>query len=234
MSDFNRIAISGKLCSGKTTVAEMFTNMGYKRLYFANELKILCSDIAKYNKATAAMKDSFDVPPSIFMDAINSDLRRICLDEDEFLKAREQIELILVDFKNITYYDPKVDNKDSEVRRMLQQVGTEYMRYHVNDKIWVNAVEKSLGDFDHIVVDDLRYQNEFDMLRKNGFVMIRLEIPRELQLSRARKLYGMNFDESKLDHISETSLDGVNFDYIIDSSGEWKDTLHNLQFIMEK
>jgi hypothetical protein len=44
----------------------------------------------------------------------------------------------------------------------------------------------------------------------------------------------MNFDESKLDHISETSLDGVNFDYIIDSSGEWKDTLHNLQFIMEK
>lgn len=232
MSDFDRIAISGKMCSGKTTVANMLErDLGYIRLFFADELKTLCRDIALYNKVAAAGLELAARKP--ILEIIWDDAQRITTTDEEYAAAMNQILFIMEEFREVTHYDPNSDKKSNEVRRMLQQVGTEYMRHNVNDNIWVNALEKQIKKWEpaKLVVDDMRYPNEFEMLRKNGFVMVRLSVSRDVQQKRLSKLYG-SIDESKFVHPSETALDHMIFDYVIDADQPAEEMLKDIRSLL--
>lgn len=229
MSNFDRIAISGKMCSGKTTVAKLLQQeYDYSRLFFAEELKTLCKDIANYNRAYSSGLEIESRKP--LMEVICQDIERITDSEEEFAMAMTQVLEIMEDYKDVTYYDPTSDKKTDRVRQMLQDVGTERMRNNVNDKIWVNALEKQIlhTEKPKIVVDDLRNENEFAMLRKRGFVTVRLNISKETQIQRLKKLYG-RYNESKLSHFSETQLDYIAFDYVIDSDQDLESMLNDVQ-----
>jgi len=239
VSEFNRIAISGKICSGKTTVAEMLKNeLGYTRMFFANELKVLCTDISNYNKFMVSMTS---IPPvgngaSIMMDKIIEDIHRITTGDEEFYKAYQLVLGLIQQYKHVTNYNMDADKKDNAAREMLQIVAN-VLRDQVNSNIWCNSALLKMNElqsvcgFDKFVVDDLRYPNEFELLHQNGFVLVRLNISEAVQDKYVKKLYG-KMDESRLTHISETALDNMTFDYVVDADQELDSMLDEVSKIV--
>lgn len=75
---------------------------------------------------------------------------------------REIVDDWWADRLGIPYFSP---------RYALQYVGTEVFRQHMHEDIWVHAMEKQFAKYDRIVISDVRFPNEIDMLRRNGASM---------------------------------------------------------------
>lgn len=81
------------------------------------------------------------------------------------------------------------------VRRILQWWGTEYRRAQDSDywtKAWGRKVETLDLDELHVLVDDVRFMNELQVIREHGGLIVKVERP--------------GFDGAN-NHASETSLD---------------------------
>lgn len=140
-----KIAICGKMCSGKTTLANyiMRTYSGYQKYAFANKVKELCIDL-------------FD------------------------MQGKDRT--LLINFAN----------------KMRE----------IDPNVWINQVIKKTRGKQNCIIDDVRYQNEVDALIKDGWIIIQLHIPYELQKSRIMKLYPDNFQDhlNANNHISEKNM----------------------------
>ena len=138
-----KIAITGKMCSGKTTIANMLLQIdkSYKKVSFADKIKELAIDL--------------------------------------------------------------FDMKEKD-RNLLQSIGTS-MR-SINPDVWVNYIIKC--DEKHIIIDDLRYENEARILKDNNWYIIRLNITDKLQKSRIIKTYPDTFQDhlNNLRHESELEI----------------------------
>lgn len=81
------------------------------------------------------------------------------------------------------------------VRRILQWWGTEYRRAQDAD-YWTKAWGRKVEQFDlenmHVLVDDVRFMNELNVIREHGGLIVKIERP--------------GFDGAN-NHASETSLD---------------------------
>lgn len=159
-----KIAISGKFCSGKTTLANLiisfiknkYPNINVIRLSFASEVKRIA-------KETFLMKE----------------------------KNRNTLQSIGHKMREI---DPDV-----------------FCKYVINQ---VNNINNNV---DHLLIlDDLRYENEMEYLKKNNFKLIRINITKSEQLKRINNLYPndnysidsfVHESEIGLDHIPETKYD---------------------------
>lgn len=84
------------------------------------------------------------------------------------------------------YYRPAVESlgyeaaKDRypELRRFLQRLGTEGIRDHVGADYWVRAAERRIQTADHpLVFSDIRFQNEAEMILRNGGVIVYVNRP---------------------------------------------------------
>lgn len=55
-------------------------------------------------------------------------------------------------------------------RQIMQLFGTEFCRKMIHQNFWVNRMEESIkeGTFDRIVISDVRFPNEADLIRKYG------------------------------------------------------------------
>ena len=90
----------------------------------------------------------------------------------------------------------------------------------IDPDVWARYVINQTKLKDKVLIDDLRYFNEYQLLRQNGFKIVKLDISEQLQECRLRKTYPDNF-QSHLDqrgNISETNLNQVNdqdFDLVI-------------------
>ena len=137
-----KIAICGKMCSGKTTLAQTIMRMAdrYKVFSIGGKVKEIAKDLFGSTEK--------DRPLLI---AIGAQMREI---------------------------DPEV---------------------------WIKYVIKQTKHETHCIVDDLRYQNEYELLREQGFVFIQLHVARAVQEQRVRKLYPKTFQDhlDNRDHLSE-------------------------------
>lgn len=59
-------------------------------------------------------------------------------------------------------------------RNMLTEIGKGVMRDHFHEEIWVKIVESKLQNYDRIVITDCRFPNEFEMVRRNGFKVVKI------------------------------------------------------------
>lgn len=98
------------------------------------------------------------------------------------------------------YFDMKYKDRD-----LLISIGTK-MR-EIDPNVWTKYLIKTIAQKTHVIIDDLRYQNEYDILRKHGFVFIQLIVSPHIQEQRIRKLYTKNatIHLNKLSHESETN-----------------------------
>ena len=88
-------------------------------------------------------------------------------------------------------------------RDLLIQIGTK-MR-EIDPDVWTKYLMEKTKYETHCIIDDMRYQNEYDILKENGFVFIQLHVSRHIQEQRLKKLYTKDFQKhlEKRDHLSE-------------------------------
>lgn len=86
---------------------------------------------------------------------------------DEARKIREQPD---------EYWSNKL-GRDVTPRWVLQNLGTDVLRKHFHDNIWVFSLEKKIrdmGDRD-IIITDCRFPNELKMIRENNGIIIEVQ-----------------------------------------------------------
>ena len=158
-----RVAILGKIASGKSTVAEMITR--------------------KY--------------PGTIKLAIAAPIKRIAK----------------------THFGMK--KKD---RRLLQIIGN--TGRIIDPFVWVNKVVSSLDNEASYVIDDVRFKNEVETLRRHGFTFLYLDVSKKERISRINKLYGIDAPKhiQNMEDVSEVQLKPNDADVV------WKNVaLHDLE-----
>ena len=87
----------------------------------------------------------------------------------------------------------------------------------IDSDVWINYVINQCKDVEYCLVDDLRYQNEYEALVKNGFKIIQLNISDELQEERIKNIYPNNYVDhlQNRNHASEKNT----FQWLRDSDG---------------
>ncbi len=164
-----KIALSGKMGSGKTTLAEeLVKDYDFKRVSFANGVKDTAMNVfgMTYEQAYGAQKN----------------------------------------------------------RELLQKIGQKCREIEPN--VWVNMTRRQIMDYDaqgyDIVVDDMRFKNEFDILRDLGFIMVRIDASPEVRRKRIPNTFaGENeISETDLDSIVESCSKG-------DTPREWNNIILN-------
>jgi hypothetical protein len=182
------IGFAGKAASGKTTAARHLLNHKDIKMTILPMASLLRDEVEAFLRAAGAEQQV----PLVYGDQEDK-IRIFYIDEAKALAACPQ-------WLEFAEYNADIQDRAGKtavsVRRILQWWGTEYRRNQDAD-YWTKAWEKKLEQLDlsqtHVLVDDVRFMNELEMIRKHGGFFIRVERP------------GFN---GANDHSSENSLDG--------------------------
>ncbi len=97
----------------------------------------------------------------------------------------------------------------------------------IDSEVWIRTMLKSIKGKENVIVDDLRLKNEYDILRVNGWYIVKLEIDenkRELQL---REKYGVDEANNHIAHSKSATendvvgLDDESFDLVIRNDSDY-------------
>ena len=119
-------------------------------------------------------------------------------------------------------------NKPDKARKVLQMIGN--IGRLVDEDFWVDKTLREIHKHDTImkekgkeqrrfVISDLRFKHELEKLKKEGFITIRIEAPRDIREKRGELSNGND--------ISETDLDEVVMDYTFTNDSDL-DKLYSL------
>ena len=172
-----KIAITGKMCSGKSTIANMITQIdnSFIKIAFADKIKELAIDLF---------------------------------------------------------------NMETKDRDLLINIGTKFRE--IDRDVWINYVIKKTSDNKNYILDDLRFQNELDILVKHGWIIIDLDVLYVDQISRIKKLYPNNYENhiKNMNHISEQKKLDYKYNGPIlqfnTSKDEFYKIKHNLVLLLNK
>jgi dephospho-CoA kinase len=201
-----KIAISGKMASGKTTAANILRDKyGYKVCSVAAPIKEIAS-IATDEKKVA----------EVIMRLCNWNVARA-------QKCKEA-------FKNMypKYEGHDLTFKDNKTRSFLQELGRTFRE--IDPDVWIRDLIQRSRSENLVVIDDLRYRNELRLLKEAGFITIRLNITEDIQKERLKNLYG-HVDNDKINDSSETDLDNSEFDYVINNTEDIQTLIKQLDVV---
>jgi hypothetical protein len=179
------IGIGGVKGAGKNTAAEVLRDeYGFKEISFAMPLKKICANATGLDYDLFDSQHHKDQPfpggPVILRFTTLQELIKYASVYGKI--SGDQAELIITTALRRSLNTP---------REMLQYVGTQLFRELVDREFWTKAFTKEAQKRDKVVVPDVRFPNEREVIRKLGGAMILIE--RE----------GHNSADS---HASETSL----------------------------
>ena len=143
-------------------------------------------------------------------------LKEMVIDADPLVTYGEHfgVPIHLSDLLDAGYTFEECKREYPEVRRSLQRIGQGIRR--IDPDYWVrNLLARAVEcpPSVPIVVTDVRYPNEADALRKNGFTLVRVK--RQLTTTK-----GLTNDETRaMLHESETALDRYAVDVTIRNDG---------------
>jgi len=116
----------------------------------------------------------------------------------------------------------KMKEKD---RKLLQDIG--FKMREIRLSVWIDFLIDQTRGKDKIVVDDIRYPNEYQALKKEGFKMIRVVADRKICIKRLTERDGTAAIE-RLDDESETAMDDVDIENVLDGNLPLKKMLAQL------
>jgi len=109
-------------------------------------------------------------------------------------------------------------------RRFLQVVGT--TAREIDPDVWIRHLHRRnwlvFALHDRIVVDDVRFLNEAAFLRSQNFVIVRV----------VGRGYRLDADAAR--HVSETEMDKIEADFVLDNSGDFAETCRKLVDFIRK
>ena len=128
-------------------------------------------------------------------------------------------------------YAKEIFNMQGKDRSLLINFANK-MR-EIDKDVWVRPVIEESRMFENCIVDDVRYQNELDALVNDNWIIIKLNISRELQEKRIKLTYPENYEDhlKNIDHLSEKNEFIFKSGYphlIINSDDHSKDSLKEL------
>ena len=197
------IGFAGKAATGKTTAAKHMAPLMQKECKIIPMAMVLREEVEAFLHAVGAEEfvplvygDQEDKVRVFYLDQSKAQMH--CPYWEDFIAAHSDIQ----DRPEVTAVT---------VRRILQWWGTEYRREKDPD-YWTKAWSRKISQFNlemvHVLIDDVRFMNEMQTIKKHGGLVIKIERP------------GFNGANN---HASETSLDDYDaWDYTIvnDSSLE--------------
>jgi cytidylate kinase len=135
-------------------------------------------------------------------------------------------------------YDLFNMNKNIKDRSLLINIADK-MRM-IDQDIWAKYIVKQIDDNPCCIIDDLRFQNELDILENDDdWIYIVLHIDNDKRLERLKKLYPDNYDDhiKNMTHLSERGdLQFKNRKRIlyIDSSDSLDNIKYNIEYFISK
>ena len=129
-----------------------------------------------------------------------------------------------------TWWANRLDIPNLTPRYILQQWGTNVLREHFHDSIWIASVENKLrNNKDDIVITDCRFRNEIESIKNAGGITLRANrgpLPEwhdiAVQYNGGDKLSALTLYNLGV-HASEYSSVGLQYDYQIDNNGSIDD-----------
>lgn len=73
------------------------------------------------------------------------------------------------------WWSDKLGIPDFTPRKALQIMGTDIMRNHLNDDIWVNNTMRRASKMDNCIISDVRFINEAKSIKDAGGILIRVQ-----------------------------------------------------------
>ena len=202
------IAVSGKLASGKDTVAqrvmEELSDTPSVQLSWATPLKDELDSIL----------DTLSLSTSTEEAALS-----ICETGVPLQHARVLAERLWEEARS----GARARGRTPLMRWALQYLGTD-VRRHMDPEYWVSraaalAVD-NLNAGHSVFYTDCRFPNEVDAAQYVGLFTIRLNVSPEVQAARLESRDGLQVDASALTHPSEVALDDFDhFDLVVDNNG---------------
>lgn len=135
----------------------------------------------------------------------------------------------------------RLDMPELTPRWILQYWGTDVLRNHFHDDIWIAALESRLARrVDHTVISDVRFPNEIKAIRAQGGKIVwiqRGELPWWHDIAvRANegKIEAQEVLRSHSIHASETSWVGTAFDEVIGNNGSIEDLYDQLKNLLQE
>jgi len=121
-------------------------------------------------------------------------------------------------------------NMEVKDRELLQILGTKVRE--LEKDAWVNFVIKQISAEKPLraVIDDMRYLNEADILRKNDFTLVKLYTPESLVSKRGVA----GFSPEAMQHPSEIEIDAIKPHYTIDTSGTLEHAYKTIIALLER
>lgn len=181
------IGFAGKAATGKTTAARHVAPLLDRPTQILPMAQLLRDEVEAFLRAVGAPA----FVPLVYGDQ-DDKVKVFCIDEarakmacplwHEFVAANSDLQSV-------------AGQSALTVRRILQWWGTEYRRAQDPDywtKAWGRKVEGLDLDVIHILVDDVRFMNELQVIKEHGGLVVKVTRP--------------GFDGAN-NHASETSLD---------------------------
>lgn len=227
----NLIGISGKIGSGKDTVATIIQYLTLDPEVFSMNNADILADLE--HKGYVASKSRYKIKK------FAGKLKQIAslltgfpvekFEDQEFKKELLGSEWNTVrpnPLNAITAFEDVQFSHMMSVRELLQKLGTEAMRNGLHTNVWVNAlfadykpIKLSQYDPSYWLVTDTRFPNEADAITERGGILLRIERP----------------GTSTGDHPSETALDNYPFEHVIVNDGNLNDLINKVrEFLIQQ
>jgi len=150
---------------------------------------------------------------------------------------REQLDL---------WWSERLGIRELTPRWVLQHWGTEVLRRHFHDDIWIASLENKLRNSrDDVVISDCRFPNEIAAIKKAGGRVVRVVRGAEPEwydaaVSRNRgpdgninwALSGRRLEQLGV-HASETAWVGTRFDVVLDNNGTLDDLYQQVKRLVQ-
>jgi len=214
-----RLVISGRLASGKDTVAE------------AAMQAIGRPDAVRVSFATALRREVDEI-----IDAVrrNDPFDAVAVVAETGGITKKQAECIAELICGALALDFSVTsrNRTREIRTLLQKWGTD-IRRAADSGYWVKQamlqVVELLAEGRAVYVTDARFINEVEPARRLGFLAVRLEVDLPIRGARLYARDGLAIDPAAENHPSEKELEGhQGFDLWVDNSGFLEDSVRDV------
>lgn len=252
------IGISGKLNSGKDTVAQIINFLsigGFNSYYNFEDFSEFYTDgIDEYPFKTVRFADKLKDCACLILGCTREQIENREFKEKELGEEWWKYELswhehTKVDCVYNTYEEAceelrnfggsSFDEKEAITtikltpRLLLQLLGTECGRQIIHPNIWVNATMADYNPDKKWIIPDVRFKNEADSIKEKSGLLIRINRP-----CTTCKQYNNVFCSNPYhvsNHQSEIDLDNYGkFDYIIDNNGTIEDLLEKVEEILIK
>lgn len=183
---------------------------------FADQLKKICSDM-------------FGIPVERFY--YNKGNSFVCINKD-FEYTEEEPTGHLIDAEEYYYNNDEISSSDERyymsLREILVYVGTYLVQQNINKLTFVNIVNNTIEhikdnneNLSYVICTDVRFQHEFDYIKKKHGIMINI----------------VRDDVEQLDNVAEHSFDDTDkteFDYVIENNSTYEDMFKQMWDIIHR